>query len=445
MKANSYKKYLLFVLAATLAFNQMDRYALALVLQDIKVDLALSDTQLGVLTGIAFAAFYSIAGIPIARWADRGNRITIISASTALWCAAVAMCGVVKTFSQLLLIRVVVAIGEAGCTPPAHSLIADTFTRAERPRAVARYMLGGAVSVLIGFLLAGWLNEFLGWRTMFVVLGAPGLGLAALAWLTLKEPRRGGSKEQTAVPVQMIARDVFWALWRVVTLRRLLIAYSIMSFFNYGIVQWKPAFFVRSFGLETGTLGTWLAMIYGIAGFCGMYAGGELASRFAAGNERLQLRWIAAVWAGFGLVAACVYLAPNYYIAFALTGLTTLASAAATAPLFATIQTIVPQNMRATSIALIYLFSNLIGMGLGPLAAGVLSDAFRHWAGEESLRYALLTLCPGYLLAAWYVWRAGRTVTGDVQHAYRQSNLDSRGELTLPGASPATATIDVLR
>src|SRR5882672_8968801 len=163
MKESVYKNYLLTVLLAVYAFNAVDRLALGLVLQNIKSDLALSDTQLGFLTGIAFALFYSVMGIPIARWADRGDRVTIISITTTLWSVAVILCGVAGTFLQLLLIRIGVAVGEAGCIPAANSLIPDYFTRSERPRAVGIYMLAGAISVLVGYMLGGWLNQIYGW------------------------------------------------------------------------------------------------------------------------------------------------------------------------------------------------------------------------------------------------------------------------------------------
>src|SRR5688500_3715382 len=180
MTESRYKQYLLAVLLVVLASNYVDRLALGLLLQDIKVDLSLSDTQLGLLSGIAFALFYSVMGIPIARWADCGNRVTIITLTTALWSAAVALCGLAGSFGQLMLIRIGVAVGEAGCIPPAHSLIADYFTRAERPRAVSIYMLGASFAVVIGYFGAGWLNEFYGWRVTFMLLGLPGLVLAAL-------------------------------------------------------------------------------------------------------------------------------------------------------------------------------------------------------------------------------------------------------------------------
>jgi MFS family permease len=286
---------------------------------------------------------------------------------------------------------------------------------------MSRFMLGSPLSAVIGYFFAGWLNELYGWRMMFVVLGAPGLVLAACAWLTLKEPRAGVQPASPKAPrpesVDVSLTEVITTLWANVTFRHLLLGYSVMCFFGHGISKWQPAFLIRSFGLETGVLGTWLAVIYGLCGMAGMYWGGEMAARHAARNERLQLRTMMIVYCGFGATSALMYLASSVYVAFTFMGLGFLGLAAATGPLFATLQTLVPERMRATSIALIYLFANLIGMGLGPLAAGALSDAFRVWAGAESLRYALLALCPGYLWAGWHLWRGSLTVSRDVQLA----------------------------
>jgi MFS family permease len=414
IKSAAYKRYLLGVLLVILAFNQKDRLALGLVLQEIKIDLSLSDTQLGLLTGIAFALFYSAMGIPIARWADRGNRVAIISLTTALWSGAVALCAAAGSFMQLLLIRVGVAVGEAGCIPPAHSLIADQFPRAERARAIAVYMLGAPLSMVIGYFLAGWLNELYGWRTMFVVLGLPGVALALLARFTLHEPRRATPSDGAAV-TQPSLRSVCTTLWANRTFRYVLISFSLSSFFGNGIGQWQASFFVRSYHMTTGELGTWFALIYGTGGLLGTYCGGAWASRFAVDNERLQLKVLAFMYSSFSLLWAMVYLVPNRNVAFALMWILAVGGGAAAGPLYATIQTLVPQRMRAMSIALILFFSNLIGTGLGPLAAGVISDGMRAAFEADSLRYALLTLCPGYCVAAWYLWRASRTVSQDLE------------------------------
>ncbi len=169
-----YRTYLLTLLTAILTFNFADRIALGVVMESIKRDLELSDTKLGFLSGIAFAVFYSLAGIPLARWADRSNRVTIIASTTAIWSVAVALCGAAASFAQLLLIRVFVAVGEAGCIPAGQSLIADHFDRSERPRAAARYMMGLPLALTLGYFAAGVLSQVLGWRWMFVVIAVPG-------------------------------------------------------------------------------------------------------------------------------------------------------------------------------------------------------------------------------------------------------------------------------
>jgi len=413
MKANSYRNYLLVILLLILAFNSVDRLTLGLVLQDIKADLELSDTQLGLLSGIAFALFYSLMGVPIARWADRGNRIVVLAVTTVLWSVTMALCGLATSFVQLLMIRVGVAVGEAGCVPPSHSLIPEYFTRIERPRAVAIYTVGGTLGAVVGYFAAGWLNESLGWRTTFMLIGLPGIALAALAWFTLEEPRRSDPVPPSAADVPTL-REVAATLWENTTYRRLLLCFSVIAFFGNGIIQWQPAFFMRSYGLGTGELGTWFAVLYGVGGLAGAYAGGSLATRFAARNERLQLAAMAIAYCALTFVDAWLFLTHNRDLTFGLTAVGAVAGAMITGPLFATVQTLVPERMRATSIALIYLFSNLIGLGLGPLAAGALSDALRPLFAEESLRYALLALSPGYLWAAWQLWRARSTVMEDL-------------------------------
>jgi MFS transporter, Spinster family, sphingosine-1-phosphate transporter len=432
------KNYLLALLTVILAFNYVDRLALGVLLQDIKIDLDLTDTQLGFLTGIAFALFYATMGIPIARWADRGNRVTIISLTAALWSVAVALCGAAANFVQLMLIRVGVAVGEAGCYPPALSLISDHFTRAERPRAVARYMLGVPLALVIGYFVAGWLNEFYGWRVTFLIIGLPGVVLAALAAFTLKEPRRlknktGETSPRAAAPEPSL-KEVLVTLWGNVAFRNLLFCFSVWGFFGYGIMQWQPAFFVRSHHLATGELGTWLAMVGGVGGLLGTWLGGELASRYAANNERLQLLAIAAVYVSTVVVTAGAYLASHYYTAFVLLAITTITGAATNGPLFAATQTLVPPRMRAMSIAILYFFCNLVGMGLGPLAVGALSDALRPWLGEESLRYALLAMCPGYFWCAWHLWKASKTVARDLAAAQVEDGDPAGGAIEATAA-----------
>ncbi len=444
MTARAYRRYLLAVLSLILAFNYVDRMALGLALQNIKLDLHLSDTELGLLTGIAFAFFFAVMGIPIGSWADRGNRVRILWLTRLVWGAMVSLTGLATSFVQLLLIRSGAAVGEAGCVPPANSLIPDYYGRAERARAMAIFLMGSSLSLVVGYLGAGWLNQLFGWRVMFEILGVPGLALAALTAFTLKEPRLKRRTQRSAenprtlavhsgcgTPSSSSALPSLWevlkTLWGITSFRYLLMVFSVGSFFGAGAGDWLPTFFLRSYGFKTGELGIFFTLVYGLPSLLGLYLGGEWASRWAANNERLQLQTIAAVQVGFSIIWALVYLTHSILLAFALIVIATLGANTTTAPMQGMILTLVPPRMRAMSMSIIFLFTNLIGLGLGPLATGALSDALRAHFGQESLRYALLILDPGFVWVGWYVWRASQNITRDLEGARAQGNETTSG------------------
>jgi MFS family permease len=437
MTVRRHRNYVLAVLFVVFVLNSVDSVALGLVLQEIKVDLLLSDAQLGVLTGIAFALLYAIAGLTIAKWADCGDRVAIVSIATALWSVLVAACGSAASFVQLLLLRVGVGIGEAGCWPASQSLIADYFDRADRPRANAVCLMAAGVSAVVGYGVAGWLNERFGWRMMFVMLGMPGLAVAALAWFTLRDPRletqqsgessRGFSRASRSLQ-KITARaspqprlmEVGAILWSNTTLRRALLFWSFSTFCATALAQWQPAFFVRSHGMKTEEVGFWFALEYGLGSTVGPFLGGAWASRYAANNERLQFRVAAVTYCVLMVLSAFMYLASNVYCALGLLAVYALVVNAFAAPLWGMIQTLVPENMRAAAAAILMLLGSLIGNGLGSFAAGALSDMFQPRFGEDSLRYALLVLCPGFLWAAWHLWKAGGSVKRDMATAARE-------------------------
>lgn len=424
MKGFSYRGYVLVLLAAILVCNYLDRWVLSLLLEDIRHEFNLSDSQLGMLTGIAFALFYSLMGVPIARWADTGNRKSIISLTTGLWSLMVMLCGLVTSFVQLLLVRVGVAVGEAGALPPAYSFISDYFKRGERERAIAFYMLGLPISVILGNFLGGWLNELYGWRVTFILAGLPGLLLLVIVKLTLREPRlaqastmsnKGKLQERPLPPMSEVAKS----LWGQKTYRHLVMAYVVGFFFSIGVGQWLPAFYIRIHGMETGELGTWYALIWGGAGIVGTLLSGEIAARFFPQKEHLQLRILAVVQCFLVLTSLVIYLAPDKFMALGAMSVTAILGATMNVPLFALIQALVPSNMQATSIALLMLLANLIGMGFGPLAVGVFSDVLSIYFGEQSLRYALVLIAPGYAWVSLHLWRASVSVGADLGHGPR--------------------------
>lgn len=414
------RAYLVFLLAAILAFNGLDGTAIGIALPSIKSALHLTDTELGVLTGIAFSLFYSTLGIPLGRWSDRGNRVVIISLTTGLWGVMVMLVGATRSFLQLLMVRIGVAVGEAGCVPAAYSLIADYFAREERPQALASYWLGAYVSILVGYVGTGWLTFRYGWRTMFFCIGVPSVLVAPVAWLTLRDPRRATPR---SVPRSIAHTEapgivqVIQALWGNRTFRYVVAVTCVNALFGSGLVIWQPSFFTRSYGIRAEQLGMAMSIVYGLGGIIGVYSGGYLASRYAPKNERLQLTVLALLNVGYGVISACIYLSKSSYISLGLLGVTCIGGTLGAGPLFATTQMVIPERMRAVSISVMYLLSNLVGGGLGPLLVGTVSDAFHPYLGSESLRYALMAVCPGYLLGGWLMWQAARSVTADAQAA----------------------------
>jgi MFS transporter, Spinster family, sphingosine-1-phosphate transporter len=450
MIVRSYRNYLLAVLVVVQVFNTSDSVALGLVLQNIKLDLSLTDTELGLLTGVAFALMYSVVGIAIARWADRGDRVTILALTALLWSILVAACGMAVSFVQLFLLRAGVGIGEAGCHPTSQSLIADYFNRAERPRATGIYIMAAGLTYVVGYGVAGWLSELYGWRVMFAALGLPGVALAAIVWLTLREPRFESPlsfgatgwfrarRRTLAIKGARVSRprppglkEVAITLWSTATLRHLVLFWSVCSVCVTGFWQWVPAFLMRTYALNIGGLGTALALAAGIGSTVGPLLGGAWASRYAANNERLQLRTAALATCAVMIFWILLCLISNRYFAFALLGLYAAALTAFTGLFWATIQTLVPENMRASAVAIIAFLQCSIGGVLGPFATGALSDAMEVKLGMESLRYSLVSLSGGLLWAGYHMWRASQSVTRDLAATRGERGASGAGVCTL--------------
>lgn len=409
-----YRRYVLGLLFVVYVFNFLDRQILSILLEPIKRDLGLSDTQLGFLSGIAFALFYTIVGLPIARWADRASRRNIIALALAVWSGMTALCGLAQNFWQLALARVGVGVGEAGCSPPSHSLLSDYYARSERATALSVYSLGIPVGILLGFLLGGWITEFFGWRWAFVVVGLPGLLLAVVVRFTLREAPRGFSDGVSAPQTPLPVREVIRALWSQPSFRHLTLAISLNAFTGYGATVWLPAFLLRVHGMSPGEVGTALALVIGVAGGCGTYAAGVIADRLGRRDQRWFL-WTPALAVTVATPFALgIYLWPGAAGALIFAAISTFFNSFYLGPSFSTAQSLVDPRMRAIASAIMMLFINLIGMGLGPQIVGILSDLLTPRFGLESLRYALLVVALFKIWSVTHYALASRSLRQDL-------------------------------
>ncbi len=407
----------LWMLLVVYILNFLDRQIVNILAEPIRKDLGLSDTQLGLLTGLAFALFYAVLGIPIARYADRPqtNRVGLISVSLALWSMMTALCGLAQNFVQLLLARVGVGVGEAGCTPAAHSLISDAVPREKRASAIAFYGLGIPIGSLMGMIIGGQLADLIGWRQAFLIVGLPGLIVALLFWWLVREPRHHGA---AAVPSSAKGAS-FSEAWAEIRGSKaflpLTIGAAAVAFLSYGKGVWATVFFIRTHGLTPGEVGLWLGVSAGIAGIIGTWAGGWLADRY---GKRDPKHYLTGPILSMIIAAPLLYLgysAEDWRVALVFIFLPTIANTLYYGPAYACAQSLVSSRARAVAASLIVFAQNLIGLGLGPLFFGMLSDHFKPMAGEDSVRWVLYGAAFLGLVPAFFFWRASRHLAAEMR------------------------------
>ena len=421
-------RYALGILLVVYIFNFIDRSILSILLEPIKNEFHVSDTALGFLSGIAFAAFYTLVGIPVAGWADRGSRRTIIALALLIWSAMTAATGLARSFTQLAIARVGVGVGEAGCSPPAHSLISDFFPPDRRATALSIYALGIPIGGGIGFLAGGWLNELFDWRTAFFVVGLPGILLAAVVRITLKEPPRGvydpPVEEATEAPN---FKESLAFLRALPAFRFIALGGALHAFYGYGAQAFVASFFMRSHDLESGEVGTWLAAIGFSAGVLGTYLGGFLSDRLAAYDVRWYA-WLPALATFLFLpFAFLTYLWPDPYQALLFSVPGSILGGMYLGPTFALTQSMVRPEMRAMASAILLFVLNIIGLGLGPQGVGLLSDWLNPSLGQQALRYALLIIVASFALGSVIMyWLASRTLVEDLSVKDRPMNAGAR-------------------
>ena len=413
-ESRAYLGWVIVVLFFIQLFSIMDRLVLSVLGDDIKRDLGLSDSRLGFLLGFAFAAFYATVGIPIARLADRRSRRGVAAISVGLWSLATAASGLAQSFWQLALARVAVGIGEAGGSPPSHSLVADYFLTERRGRALGFVSAGGSMGVLAELFIGGHLGEAIGWRATFFVIGAAGLVFAAIIRLTLREPERGRFDAPGVEREQQPLGTVLRFMLGLRSYVHLSLAASLHSFAGYGATAWTPIFLIRVHGLDKSDIANTLAPISGVMGMLGILASGFAVDWLSKRDVRWYM-WLPAAASMIALPFSYGFLlAPNLYLAFALMLPSSLLGAVYAAPTWAMVQGLAKPAMRAVASAMTLLVLNFIGFGLGPWLVGILNAGLASRYGDASVRYSLRSIGAFHLWGALHNWLAARTLREDL-------------------------------
>lgn len=406
--------WMLLVLFLVATCSYLDRHIVSVLLEPIKKEFGVSDTLLGLLSGFAFAIFYATLGIPVARWADRGNRRTIVTLAVTLWSGFTVLCGYAGSFWQLALARVGVGAGEAGAIPPSQSLIVDYFAPARRASALAIFTSSATAGYLIAFVLGGYLAAHYGWRTTLIVVGAPGLLLALLARFCLDEPRLRPGREPLAAAQSGIGATVR-ELFAKPSYRLLLAAAVFYALMAYGSAIFFPSFMVRSLGVSLAEVGLVYGLVSAAGALVGTIGGGFIADRLGQRSPSWYA-WLPALGCALALPLYVAAILANSFTTFiALSGVAGTLVGGCLPSMFTALHAVCGSSRRALSVAVLTFMMSLIGSGLGPVIAGALSDAFAARAGNESLRWAML-VCTLFLLPCiWCFWRAGQHLPRDLE------------------------------
>ena len=400
----------LFVLLVAYIFNFLDRQILGILAQPIKEDLQLSDTEFGAIGGLAFALLYSVMGVPLSYLADRTSRSSVVAGALAVWSGFTALCGTATGFWQLFLYRLGVGVGEAGGVAPSYALISDHFPPERRARAMGIYSLGVPIGLGGGTLIGAYIAALIDWRAAFVIMGLAGIAFAPVVlWAVRDRPRAAPEAEA------MVAfRGVFSVLARKPSFWLMAFAASASSLVGYGLALWVPSILMRSFGLDIIGAGQFMGSLLLVGGTAGVLAGGFLADRLGRANRAWYARLPAVAW----LITAPFYLAgllspTTPVLAWLLLLLPNALNILWLGPVTTAVQHLVDRPMRATAAASFLLINNFVGLGIGPLLIGGISESLRSTYGVESLRYAAIAVLGFYLVAALLMWAASRRLARD--------------------------------
>lgn len=402
--------FVVILLALAALLGGVDRFVLAILVQPIKHELALSDTQIGILIGFAFTICNAIAAVPLARYAERGWRRAVLAGSIAAWTLATASCGAAQSFAQLFGARIFVGIGEGGLSPSTYSYISDNYEPHRRSLPIGLFIAGIGSGVVVGFAVGGALAQLIGWRLTFVVVALPGILLAPVISYALRgNQRRGGADAIPAADASLAA--VWKTLFRIPNFTHLVIAFVLNGFVLYGQSQWSPAFYQRQFSLDPSHTGWMLALTTGLGALIGMIGGGFISDKFYRSHPRWLMRQVILGLAIGQPVALLAFIVPSLGGSLACSFLGTLIRGLANAPLVTEVTATVPSRLIASAMAIVILAQSLIGTGFGPFYIGAISDLLHPLIGSaDALRWGLIATAPFALWGIIHAAIASRTL-----------------------------------
>ncbi len=427
----AYRQYAVWLLLLIYVVNFLDRQVINILAEPIKNDLHLADWQVGLLSGFAFGIVYTVLGFPLARAADRHNRPLIIAGCLAAWSGFTGVCGLAQNFIQLVAARAGVGVGEAGCTPTSHALIADYTPKAQRASALAFYSMGTPIGSLFGLVVGGAMADYFGWRKAFLVAAVPGLIMAVLCAFTLKEPRAAIAAQARTIAtasatfIETLAllrtKRAFWCF---------ALAAGVRAFIGYGHAPFSASFFYRvhghdvvalaaSMGLKPQTfIGLTLGIIGGVAGTFGAWLGGRIADRGWTRDLRIFGYMPAIATLVSAPIGIWMLLTPNTTLAIALGIVPAILGSMWYGPVYGSAQSMVPPHMRATAASIMLFVINFMGLVLGAVCIGALSDLLNHgfrMGPADGVRWAMILSTIGGLVSVWLFWTAGRTIRDDIE------------------------------
>ncbi|HKV05831.1 MAG TPA: MFS transporter [Candidatus Acidoferrales bacterium] len=413
--------YVLAMLTIIYSLNFLDRTVITILIDPIKRDYHLSDKSMGFISGFGFVLMYSILAAPVARWADRSNRRTILTIGFVLWSGMTALAGVARNAVQLTLARFGVGIGEAAGTAPSTSMISDLFPGDKRASAMSIYQLGPVFGGFLGAFIGGWINQYFGWHDAFLVAGVPGLLVALLFYFTVKEPMRGRSESQKVDTGQEPVGRTLRFMMGQKSYMLLLLGFCFTTFTQFGFGTWTAPFLGRIRHLNSAQIGTYLGTVRGVAGLVGTLIGGYLSDWAGHRDPRWRI-YVSAICSMLAGPAVLVFLfSPSPVIALAGFALISAMSPVHVGPIVAVSHSVVKVGMRAFSTSVLYLISELIGLGLGPYFIGAFNDHFAHRLGVNVIRYSMATAAVTtfvggaiFIVAAQFLKRdVARTLAGE--------------------------------